>query len=450
MPLMLYDLGLAWRNLRHRAVETFIPILVVGLAIALSVSVIVLADATEEGIIQASDPFGVIVIGRAGGGQELILSSILLQGTPVGNMPYSIYEELASGDERVQLAVPLAFGDNIAGARIIGTDHNFFELRVDAASPPAFQITEGRLFEPGSEFEAVMGAEAAARLGLGIGDQFRATHGVGRGIAENLHDDVYTIVGILGRSYTAYDTAVYTAIESVWAVHDEQHGQERLEDDEAAEDADHEAEAATGANGNVSGPISLTDIAPEVGAATQTGEVTAVMVVPASIYGQSQIAQQFFLEPTLQAAFPGEELNELLLLLGQAQQVLNTVGYLVLLIAGLTVFLSMYSAILARQQSIAIMRSLGSSRLTVVRVIIFETLLVSLLGSILGRVLGYLGAVVLANAFSLQFSIPFPVRFLPEFELVLWAMAIGVGVLAGLIPALMAYRVDVVERLFPS
>jgi len=475
---MMYDLNLAWRNIRHRLIQTFIPILVVALAIALSVAVFVLADGAEEGIVQASDPFGVLVVGKAGSGQELVLSSILLQGVPIGNIDYAVYEQLEN-DERVRLAVPLGFGDSVGGARIIGTNHNFFELRRSQLDDPAFQLAEGRLFsevihndhedvdhadkegehedeehedhaDEESEhkdedadhtnkegeheeddhedhaFEAVLGSSAAQRLGLNIGDQFRATHGVGRGIAENEHEDVYTIVGILHPTGTAYDTAVYTTLESIWDAHAH---------DEEPND----------------GRPTVTDLqAQELASAAEEGQVTSILVLPNGFVEQNQIVQEFYIDPTLQAAFPGDELVSLINLLNQGQQVLNVIGYLVLGIASLTLFLSMYSAILTRQQSIAIMRSLGSSRLSVFRVVIFETLIVSITGAILGRIIGYGLAFSIASAYSQQSAILIPVRFLPELEMLLWVMAISVGILAGIIPAILAYRVNVVEKLFPS
>ncbi|MEL6408736.1 MAG: FtsX-like permease family protein, partial [Chloroflexota bacterium] len=129
---------------------------------------------------------------------------------------------------------------------------------------------------------------------------------------------------------------------------------------------------------------------------------------------------------------------------------LEIVGYLVLGIAGLTLFLSMYSAVLSRQQSIAIMRGLGNNRASIFRMIIFETLIVSIVGVLLGRVIGYSLALIIASIYSAQSAIPIPIRFLPELELVLWVLSIGVGILAGLIPAWLAYRVDVVKHLFPS
>ncbi|GAB4527618.1 MAG: ABC transporter permease [Anaerolineae bacterium] len=439
---MIYDIGIAWRNIRNRPVETLVPIFVVALAIALSVSVIVLADGAEEGIVQASDPFGVLVVGAAGSGQDLVLSSILLQGNPIGNIPYQVYDDLAN-DARVLLAVPLAFGDSVGGARIVGTNRNFFELRANISAPPAFQIREGRLFDDAAAFEAVLGAAAARRLGLGIGDQFLGTHGIGQGIAENVHEDaVYTVVGVLDDSGTAYDTAVYTQLESVWDTHAEEGHEDEDEHDENADEAD---EAITGLP-----TIGQTALVQEVGAAPERNQVTSVLVLASGFIEMNQIVQEFYVDPTLQAAFPGEQLNNLLSLLNQGQDILNIVGYLVLGIAGLTVFLSMYSAIIARQQSIAIMRGLGSSRLTVFRVVIFETLIVSLVGALVGRWLGYGIANLIALIFSEQSAIPVLISFLPELELLLWGLALGVGLLAGIIPAWMAYRVNVVEKLFPT
>jgi putative ABC transport system permease protein len=172
--------------------------------------------------------------------------------------------------------------------------------------------------------------------------------------------------------------------------------------------------------------------------------------LPTGFIEQNQLAQQFYIEPTLQAAFPGQELGGLLNLLGQAQQILNIIGYLVLGIAGLTVFLAMYSAIMSRQHAIAVMRGLGGSRSTVFRVVIFETMILAVAGAIVGRILGYGIAALIASQIQQRAAIPISVRFMPELEVALWALAIGVGFLAGLIPALMAYRVNVVENLFPQ
>jgi putative ABC transport system permease protein len=109
------------------------------------------------------------------------LNTLLLQGNPLGTLPYSIFERLEA-DERVALAVPLAFGDNIGGASIIGTSSAFFELRTDMRADPYFQLRTGEFFD--EPFEAVLGHVAAQRLNLQIGDQFLASHGAEAGLGK--------------------------------------------------------------------------------------------------------------------------------------------------------------------------------------------------------------------------------------------------------------------------
>ena len=113
----MYEFKLAWRNLLNRPVQTLVTIAVIALAVGLAVTVVHLNDALQRGIIRASDPFGVLVVGAKGSGQQLVLSTLLLQGLPVGNIDGHIYAELRD-DPRVALAAPIAMGDNVGGARI--------------------------------------------------------------------------------------------------------------------------------------------------------------------------------------------------------------------------------------------------------------------------------------------------------------------------------------------
>lgn len=409
---MIYAFNLAWRNVRARPIQSLIPLIVMALAIALSITVLALGDGARRGIIQASDPFGVLVVGPKGDGQQLVLNSILLQGAPLGVIPFDIYEQLA-GDPRVRLAVPLTFGDNVGNAPIIGTNLDFFELRTAVNAPPAFRLTRGDFFA--DDFQAVLGSRAAAALSLEIGDTFRSSHGFGTGLAQDEHEEVYTVIGILEPSGTPYDNAVYTSFHSIWEAH-----------------GDHE-ESQGG-----------------LFAAEETGEdesLTSILVQPVGFTEQNQLWQEFYAGIEAQAAFPGQELGALFDLLRQGEQILGVVGYLVLAIAALTVFLSIYGATINREREIAIMRSLGSSRVDVFLVIIFETLVLTLLGSLLGRLIGYGGAALIGSIYTQQSAIPLPIRFLTDLELTLWLLPLLLALLAGFIPAALAYRVDVVEKL---
>ena len=81
-----YTILLAWRSIRSRWVQSLATIIVVGMALALFVTVAVLGVGVRRGITEASDPFGTLVIGPKGDPQQLVLSTILLSGNPLGTI----------------------------------------------------------------------------------------------------------------------------------------------------------------------------------------------------------------------------------------------------------------------------------------------------------------------------------------------------------------------------
>ncbi len=433
---MIYDLYLTWRNIRSKPVQTMIPMLIVALAIGLSTAVLALGNGVRQGVVQSADPFGVVVVGPDGSPQQLVLNTILLQDDPLGVIPYQVYEDL-SEEDFVRYAVPLAKGDNIGGQPIIGTNENFFRLSINDAAGSAFQIAEGRSFE--QPFEVVLGSIAAERLGLPIGGRFEASHGVRATINEDVHEGfVYEVVGILGASGTPYDTAVFTPVESVW----QSHGV-------PMEGMNTESSDGT-VNAGSAQPPSAGDL---YGLDIDLGSdsLTSIMVVPTTPGAEVwQIWQQFYNAADAQAAIPGQELGGLFDLLSQAEDVLSSIGYLVLVIAALTLFLSIYSVTVNRRREIAIMRSVGSSRTNIFRMVLFEALIITLLGALLGRFIGYGAAAVIAAGITQESAIPIPIVFLADLEPLLWGLTVMVGIVAGMVPAAMAYSVDVIENLFAS
>lgn len=419
----MYEFKLAWRNLLNRPLQSSVTVIVIGLAVALAVTVTHLNDGLQRGIIRAGDPFGVLVVGAKGSGQQLVLSTLLLQGLPVGNIDGQIFAEL-SADPRVTLAVPLALGDNVGGARIIGTDQSFFDLRPSQQEPPSFQLAAGRLFA--TDYEAVLGSRAAAELGLQIGDQFQPSHGVERGLEEDHHAEAHTVVGILQPSATPFDNALLVSIDGVILMHDDTAQPSGAAGAEAAGEQRDEQERIT------------------------NGQVTAVLVRPAGFIEANELWREFYTGVEAQAVFPGRELGGLFDLLNQGQELLIVVGYLAAAMAVLTLFLAIYSATESRQQLLAILRGVGAGRHTVVLVVLNETILIALLGALAGRLLGYAAATLIAVEMTRRSAIPISIAYLDYLEAALWLVPLALGALAGLLPAWQAYRVNVVEKLFPS
>ncbi len=64
--------------------------------------------------------------------------------------------------------------------------------------------------------------------------------------------------------------------------------------------------------------------------------------------------------------------------------------------------------------------------------------------------LDYMAGSAIAHTLAAQRGVPIPIGMLPTLEPWLWLVPMAIGLVAGLFPALMAYRVNVVEKLFPA
>jgi len=115
----------------------------------------------------------------------------------------------------------------------------------------------------------------------------------------------------------------------------------------------------------------------------------------------------------------------------------------------LYVFVAMYSATLDRRREIATMRALGARRATVLAIVLVESGTLAAIGGIGGILAGhaaaYLAATVLAQTSGLVIQ---PFR-LDAVQPAVLAGVILLGTLAGLLPALLAYRTEVAENLAP-
>jgi putative ABC transport system permease protein len=149
----------------------------------------------------------------------------------------------------------------------------------------------------------------------------------------------------------------------------------------------------------------------------------------------------------LMAASPPIEIARLQTNLGLGADVLKALAWVIVVVSGLSIFISLYSSLRDRRYELALMRVMGGSRGTLFQLIITEGLLLAAMGYVLGILLSHLGMAILAgfmkNTYRYSFS---GTQFLPE-EGWLLLGALAVGFVAALIPALQARRTDISETL---
>jgi putative ABC transport system permease protein len=137
-------------------------------------------------------------------------------------------------------------------------------------------------------------------------------------------------------------------------------------------------------------------------------------------------------------------------LVNSTRTLLGCVAIVALLIAGAGVSNTVLMAVTERTREIGIMRAVGASPLDVFGLIWLETVQVCLLGGLVGTALALLGAHGIES--WMRDRLPFaPTETLihPEVGLLLMclAVAIGLGSLAGLLPAWRAARLSPIEAI---
>jgi putative ABC transport system permease protein len=394
--------SLAASYLRARPLQTALSLLLLALGAGTIVTLLLVVGQLEGRM--GRDARGIdLVVGAKGSPMQLILSGIYHADAPTGNIPLSSVD-LLSKNRLVKRAIPLALGDGWKGYRIVGAGKEYLEHY-------GAKFAAGRIHE--KSMEAVLGHEVAARTGVGVGGKFAGAHGIG-GDGDEHGATPYMVVGVLARSDSVLDRLVLTGIDSVWHVHEEHQGPQDEQDRKAM---------------------------------AQDREVTVVLVQYASPLAAAMLPRQINAKSELQAASPAYETARLFRMVGAGVEALRAFAAVLILAAGLSVFIALYTALEERRYDLAVMRTLGASPARLFGLLLAEGLVLAMVGALLGLALGHVLASALGAWLESQQQHPVTGLAFRVEELWVLAAALGVGLAASLIPAWRAYRTDVSRTL---
>jgi putative ABC transport system permease protein len=435
--MSLFGLSLAY--IRARALNAALNLVLLALGVGMIVLLLLFSAQLEDRLTR--DARGIdLVIGSKGSPLQLILSSIYHVDFPTGNIPLAAAERWAE-HPLVAEAIPLALGDSLAGFRIIGSEHAYAQHYGGA-------LAAGRLWQ--EPFEATLGAQVAARTGLRVGDGFVGSHGLAAGGPQH-GEHPYTVVGVLEPTASVLDRLVLTPVDSVWLAHgieprehqDEGPGTHSVPggQEEHAKEHDNAHEGHAGAH----------DDEPARGAvgadAERPLEITSLLVRYKSPVAAVQLPLLVNRESALQAAAPAFETARLLSLVGIGVDTLRGLGLLLIATAGLSVFIALSNAMQERRYDLAVMRTLGASRAQLFTQPLLEGLLLAGAGSLLGILLGHAVAEAVGHFLPEGRNLGLSgLTWLPQ-ELYVLVLALLVGLVAALLPAIQAYRTDIAAVL---
>jgi putative ABC transport system permease protein len=422
---------IAWKNILHKPLSTALSVSLLMFSVGI-ITLLLLMQHQLEHKFQNDLRNIDLVLGAKGSPLQLVLSAVYHLDAPTGNIKMAEAKTIMQ-NPMVEQAVPLAYGDSYLSFRILGTTEDYLK-KYDA------KLLEGRLFS--KNMEAVLGANVAKASGLKLGETFIGTHGEAAGGHEH-EEHPYTVVGILGETNSVLDNLVLTNVESVWQVHQEHDhvdGEELAEDPHATRlDFDHDHPEHDHAHDHDH------DHSKEAITADSM-ELTAVLLKYKNRLAMLNMPRIINQETKMQAVLPALEINRLFYMLGIGAATLQLIAGGIMLMSGFSVFFVLYSRLRERKYELALLRSVGYRPGQLFGLLLLEGLLLSGLGYLLGLALSRLGLWFVNRQAAGDFHIKFIGNFIPA-EGWLLLLTLGVGMVAALLPAWKAMKVNVSTAL---
>lgn len=394
-------LAFAWRYLWSRPMNAALNVLLLSVGLSSMTFLLLVGHQLSRAFdrdLQGID----VVVGAKGSPMQLIMSGVFHIDVPPGNVPLRAVNALRE-HPMVQSVIPISLGDNYQGYRIVGTSPEYLtHYKATLASGVLWRAS----------MQVVLGATVARRLGLKVGDSFVGSHGLGAG-GHTHGDSPYTVTGVLTTNGSVLDRLIVTDTASVWKVHE----------DYTAVDADDRK------------------------IMEDEREVTMALITYKSPLAAMTFPRFINTTTEMQAASPALEISRLLSMLGIGTDVLRAFAFLLLLTAGLSVFIALWNAVRERRADLALLRMLGAPPSKVASLLLIEALWLGVLAAVLGIAGGQALSALLGWVLQLDNSLLIGGLVWPPELIAVPCLAIGVSLLAAIIPTLGAYRVSVFELL---
>lgn len=412
-------LRIAFASLLNRRYSAVLTIAAIAVSVALLLGVEKVRTETRSSFtatISGTD----LIVGARSGAIQLLLYSVFRIGEATSNMSWQSYQEIAAHPQ-VAWTVPMSLGDSHRGFRVLGTTTGYF-AHYRFGDRQALAFASGGPFD--DLYDAVIGAQVAEELGYVLGQEIVISHGVGAVSFAHHDEHPFRVAGILKRTGTPVDRTVHVTLEGVEAIHI---GWET---------------GARRPGGTVdSDTARQRDLTP--------ASITAVLVGMQSRLSIFAVQRQIneYRGEALLAILPGVALQQLWSLVSVAENALFAVSACVVLAGLLGMLAALLTTLNERRREMAILRSAGARPLQIFGLLVFESMLLTLLGILAGLLLLYGGLLLVQELAAARFGLYLAITAPSLWQWQLLGLVMGAGLLAGTLPAWLAYRNTVADGL---
>lgn len=408
---------IAIKNLSHKPLYTVLSILSLTISISLLISIKQLDTSVKQ---QFENNLGNVdmVVGAKGSPLQLVLASVLHIDNPTGNILYKDAKKLAR-NPLIKTAVPISYGDNYKGYRIVGTTDAFAKFY-------NVKIASGKDFS--KPMEAILGYDVAQKTGLKFGDTFLSSHGLNDEMGHE-HPETFVVVGMYEQTHKVIDRLITTPLESIWDVHNhhsEEDGHSENEhhhddDEHRHEDEDNHSEEAHHHDEE------------------DNKQITSMLTKFRNPMGLITIPRQVNEKTAMQAAIPKYEMERLFNFTGIGVKAISWIAYIILFISSIIIFVNLYKMVKERAFDLALLRTYGASNFQLIKIVAIEGFVTSIIAIVFGVALSQLGLLYIFNVLGKQYqqSIPSTLEFYNVFQIIFWVLLVVVlAILFAVIPIL--------------
>ncbi len=405
---------LSIKNIFSRPLSSVLSVILLSLGVSM-ISLLILINTVLKEQMDNNLKGIDMVVGAKGSPLQLILSSVYHVDSPTGNIPLNEAKAIEK-NKMVGNSVPLLYGDNFKGYRIVGTNSNFFELY-------NLKIKAGDYFN--NYFEAVIGAKVAEKLNLNLGDEFVSSHGL-RETGETHDDSSFIVTGILEYSNSVADNLILTSPNSIWEIHADHNHSEQIDHDDEHDHDEHDHDEHDHDNER---------------------EITAMLVKFKSPMNIIQFPRYINEQTNLQSAVPSYEISRLFKLFGFGIETISLLAYLIIIVSGISIFITLFNSMKERKYDLALIRTLGGTRIQLTMMLIFESLFLTIVGFLMGVFLSRIGLLFISNFIEASFNFSLNNIIIINEEWWLFLISVIIGLVSCLIPSIQVYKMDISKIL---
>jgi len=407
---------LLFKSIRSRILPVSLVTITLMASMVLLLSIERIQKATEEGFNQSISGVDAI-IGPRSSSLELVLYTVFHIGRPTNNITMQTVDDIKQRKD-IDWLVPIALGDSHKGFRVIATEKNYFQ-HIKYAGDKPLSMSSGSAFNQISE--TVIGADVAKKLNYKIGSSLQISHGSGESIGMKHDDFSFKVSGILNKTGTPIDQAIFVDLKGYELVHiGWQSGKKLFSLDRFDMSS-----------------ITNDELTPKTITAAFVGLKSKL-----TLFKFTKNIQKYS-DEAISAVIPGIALSQLWSVIGLVDKGFELLSWIIIVISLIAMVTLIISSIENRKREMTIYRANGASAFFLSKLVVFEALLIGITAIIGAIVFVTIVSYLATDQINVALGITPKFEWVSLEEIKIFGIILLAGVLSSLVPAIMVFRKNI-------